>query len=34
MPFVLTFGCADHNAHFRIAAPASSARTAVNMSKP
>jgi hypothetical protein len=32
--FVLSFGCADRNAHFRIAAPASSARTAVNAAKP
>ncbi|MGH2897646.1 MAG: hypothetical protein ACRDMZ_03155, partial [Solirubrobacteraceae bacterium] len=32
--FVLSFGCADRNAHFRIVAPASSARTAVNAAKP
>ncbi|HSS01091.1 MAG TPA: hypothetical protein VLM79_28735 [Kofleriaceae bacterium] len=32
--FVLSFGCADRHAHFRIAAPASSARTAVNAAKP
>jgi hypothetical protein len=32
--FVVTFGFADRNAHFRIAAPASSARTAVNAAKP
>jgi hypothetical protein len=33
-PFVFSFGCADHNGHFRLAAPASSARTAVNAAKP
>jgi hypothetical protein len=33
-PIVLSLGCADHNAHFRIGVPATTARTAVNSGKP
>lgn len=33
-PVVITVGCADRNAHFRIGLPATTARTAVNLGKP
>lgn len=33
-PVVMTVGCADRNAHFRIGIPATTARTAVNAGKP
>jgi hypothetical protein len=33
-PIVVSLGCADHNAHIRIALPATTARTAVNAGKP
>jgi hypothetical protein len=33
-PVVITVGCADRNAHFRIGIPATTARTAVNAGKP